>query len=105
MAVIGFLVCSSTRLMVLEEVALVRSQTGSIRKWAFSHRMLYLQSRAKLILIGWCDVIENYNLRETRARKNTSPSKLARNLPSSLLLIDAVEIPFSWLNCHISYRT
>lgn len=59
MAVIGFLVCSSNRLMVLEDVALVRSQRGSIRKWALSHRMLYLQSGAKLILIGWCHVIEN----------------------------------------------
>lgn len=56
---IGFLLCSSNRLMVLEDIALVRSQTGSIRKRAFGHRMLYVQSGAKLILIGWCDVIEN----------------------------------------------
>lgn len=52
MAMICSLVCSSNRLMFLEDIALVKSQTRSIQKWAFSNRILSLQSVANIILLG-----------------------------------------------------
>ena len=60
-----------------------------------------ISSKSNSIRLVGCD--RNQNLRETEARKNTFSSKLEKNLPPALLLIDAVEIPFSLLNCHISY--
>lgn len=51
-AVTCFLVRYSDRLVFLEDITLLKSQTYSVRKWAFDDGILHLQSVANLILAG-----------------------------------------------------
>ena len=58
MAMICFLIILTDSCLGKTLIALVKSQMYSVRRWAFNVRILYLQSLASLIILGYWDVIE-----------------------------------------------